>query len=319
MHNPGLFTFHFSIYNKSHMNKPYNLQPITYNLKPTSGFTLIELLVVVSIIFLITSVFISNAQEARAKARDVAKIEQARQVKTALAVFKNDRGATPGSLDTALQGTFAEGSTKFNTVMSTIGFSTPPKSEDRSLVYYDDGTHSTLLTTLESDEAEDKYDRCITSEGEYDCTYNPVTGDIVLLDSNGVEIDRFTKTDNEDPEEGEGDYVYNEPDDGDYQYSNILYEPWGCGVAVTRVYEYGDEPDTSDLCLTGNIHSPQLPPEAVELYGNGIFSVYYDEYPYQLMWSRTNYNHYEWTCFVNNAIPVECESLPGEVDFSGAG
>jgi prepilin-type N-terminal cleavage/methylation domain-containing protein len=200
------------------MNKPYNLQPITYNLKPTSGFTLIELLVVVSIIFLITSVFISNAQEARAKARDVAKIEQARQVKTALAVFKNDRGATPGSLNTALKGTFAEGSTQFNNAMSTIGFSTPPKSEDRSLVYYDDGTHSTLLTTLESDEAKDKYGRCITSEGEYDCTYDPETGKIVLLDSNG-EIATFNKETNEnedpdDPNDG-GRYTYNEPDDGD--------------------------------------------------------------------------------------------------------
>lgn len=59
------------------------------------GFTLIELLVVISIIGLISSVVLSSLALSRAKARDATRLQNLREVRTALEVYRNERGAYP--------------------------------------------------------------------------------------------------------------------------------------------------------------------------------------------------------------------------------
>ena len=56
------------------------------------GFTLIELLVVISIIALLSSIVLSSLNDARAKARDSVRRSDLRQIKTALELYKSDKG-----------------------------------------------------------------------------------------------------------------------------------------------------------------------------------------------------------------------------------
>ena len=65
--------------------------------KINTGFTLIELLVVVGIISLLSSIISSNINEARKKARDVRRIQDLRQIQTALEMYRDDYGEYPSS------------------------------------------------------------------------------------------------------------------------------------------------------------------------------------------------------------------------------
>lgn len=60
------------------------------------GFTLIELLVVISIISLLSSIVLASLRTARVKARDVKRIEDLQQIKTALELYFNDHNFYPG-------------------------------------------------------------------------------------------------------------------------------------------------------------------------------------------------------------------------------
>jgi prepilin-type N-terminal cleavage/methylation domain-containing protein len=62
-----------------------------------AGFTLIELLVVISIIGLLASIMLVSLNGARAKARDVKRLADKRQVITALNLFYNDNNRWPVS------------------------------------------------------------------------------------------------------------------------------------------------------------------------------------------------------------------------------
>jgi prepilin-type N-terminal cleavage/methylation domain-containing protein len=64
------------------------------------GFTLIELLVVVSIISMLSSVVLSSLSDARAKARDTAKIREVRELINAIELFRADFGYFPKSSGT---------------------------------------------------------------------------------------------------------------------------------------------------------------------------------------------------------------------------
>jgi prepilin-type N-terminal cleavage/methylation domain-containing protein len=72
-----------------------------------SGFTLIELLVVITIIGVLTSVVLSSISTARVNARDSARLQEARQLMSALELYRNTNGGYPCS------GNFAN-ATQFN-------------------------------------------------------------------------------------------------------------------------------------------------------------------------------------------------------------
>jgi prepilin-type N-terminal cleavage/methylation domain-containing protein len=67
--------------------------------QPTSkrGFTLIELLVVVAIIGLIASTVLASLERSRVGARDAQRIQEARQLITALELYRNQNGQYPCS------------------------------------------------------------------------------------------------------------------------------------------------------------------------------------------------------------------------------
>lgn len=62
-----------------------------------AGFTLIELLVVITIIGLLASVVLSSLNTARQNARDSARLQEARQLMTALELYRNTHGGYPCS------------------------------------------------------------------------------------------------------------------------------------------------------------------------------------------------------------------------------
>jgi len=61
----------------------------------TKAFTLIELLVVIAIIGILASVVLASLSDARASARDVQRLSEARQLQTALELFYNAVGRYP--------------------------------------------------------------------------------------------------------------------------------------------------------------------------------------------------------------------------------
>jgi prepilin-type N-terminal cleavage/methylation domain-containing protein len=64
-------------------------------LNSRGGFTLIELLVVIAIIGLLSSVVLASLSSARAKARDAKRTQDLVQIRTALALYYNDKGTYP--------------------------------------------------------------------------------------------------------------------------------------------------------------------------------------------------------------------------------
>ncbi len=67
------------------------------NVRTQRGFTIIELLVVVAIIGLLSSVVLSSLAEARAKARDTERLQELRQVQTALEQYRTTYGQFPAT------------------------------------------------------------------------------------------------------------------------------------------------------------------------------------------------------------------------------
>lgn len=61
------------------------------------GFTLIELLVVISIISLLSSVVFSSLGSARLRAKNIASIQQLKQIQTALEIYYTNHGQYPPS------------------------------------------------------------------------------------------------------------------------------------------------------------------------------------------------------------------------------
>ncbi len=61
------------------------------------GFTLIELLVVISIIALLSSVVLASLNAARSKARDSERLADARQLRNAVELYRNDSGSYPST------------------------------------------------------------------------------------------------------------------------------------------------------------------------------------------------------------------------------
>ncbi len=75
--------------------------------KKLKGFTLIELLVVIAIISILSSIVYANLQGVRAKARDVVRVSDLRQMRIALALYKEATGVYPPNSPTAGSGASA--------------------------------------------------------------------------------------------------------------------------------------------------------------------------------------------------------------------
>lgn len=65
------------------------------SLKHSSGFTLIELLVVIAIIGILSSVVLASLNSARAKARDVKRQSDLKQLQVALELYADNKGSYP--------------------------------------------------------------------------------------------------------------------------------------------------------------------------------------------------------------------------------
>lgn len=83
--------------------------------KNNKGFTLIELLVVISIISLLSSIVFASLNGARAKARDVRRMQDLRQIQLALAMFAEDHGGKYPPSPGGLRGTCPLGNSKGST------------------------------------------------------------------------------------------------------------------------------------------------------------------------------------------------------------
>lgn len=63
--------------------------------KHNAGFTLIELLLVISIIGLLSSIVLASVTKARAKARDMVRVSDLKQLQIALEMYRLDNGGYP--------------------------------------------------------------------------------------------------------------------------------------------------------------------------------------------------------------------------------
>ena len=64
-------------------------------IKNQQGFTLIELLVVIAIIGMLSSVVLASLNTARSSARDVSRLQDLKQLQTALELYQNIHGGYP--------------------------------------------------------------------------------------------------------------------------------------------------------------------------------------------------------------------------------
>lgn len=91
--------------------------------KHIRGFSLVEILVVVSIIAILSSLFISQATgNAQKKARDSKRRADLESIRAALEIYRNDCGSYPATLGSSLTGSgTCAGNTYMNTVPSDPG------------------------------------------------------------------------------------------------------------------------------------------------------------------------------------------------------
>ena len=69
------------------------------NIKFKSGFTLIELLVVIAIIGILAAFILASMSESRAQARDAERLNDLKQMQTALELYYNRNKEYPADLD----------------------------------------------------------------------------------------------------------------------------------------------------------------------------------------------------------------------------
>lgn len=120
-----------------------------------SGFTLIELLVVIAIIGLLSSVVFASLNSARGKARDAKRMQDLRQISTALQLYYDANGSYPPSHSDYNIG---DSSANFMSELVSAGYlpSAPrdPQSPSRLYYYYNYGGGNNiggiLVSTLET-------------------------------------------------------------------------------------------------------------------------------------------------------------------------
>lgn len=81
------------------MNNEEDLQPITYNLQPsTRGFTLIELLLVLAIVGILSAMVLSNLRLSQSLARDNIRLSDIQTLTTGLKIYYDANKSYPKSI-----------------------------------------------------------------------------------------------------------------------------------------------------------------------------------------------------------------------------
>ena len=119
------------------------------------GFTILELLVVVAIIGLLTALVLISTTTARTKSRDARRLQDLREIETALNLYYQANGQFP----TSVSSTTITGSDTFSTALTSGGFmptvSTDPQHPTNTYQYISaNGTGYYLQFCLESDSIE---------------------------------------------------------------------------------------------------------------------------------------------------------------------
>jgi prepilin-type N-terminal cleavage/methylation domain-containing protein len=168
-----------------------------HDIKQKSGFTLIELMVVVAIVGLIATAVLASMQSSRIAARDAQRVQEARQLVSALELYRNQNGRYPcsgGSLLCAVgsAGGAAQAVIKNNTGTYTAG--TPPANlrtalsfapnrdainatalayRVRSTTGNDNGTDPTSYTIVVYQERDNTFCEINVGAGHSAYAYNP--------------------------------------------------------------------------------------------------------------------------------------------------
>jgi len=95
-------------------------------MKFKKAFTLIELLVVIAIIGILTTIAVVALNNARAKARDVKRIANIKQIQTALELFFNDNGRYPTTEEFTSGSIYSTSTNGTTTYMATIPTASNP-------------------------------------------------------------------------------------------------------------------------------------------------------------------------------------------------
>ena len=92
---------------------------------PTRGFTLIELLVVIAIIGMLASVVLASMSGVRERTRDTRRLQDLRNIQTALELYYTDNKHYPYSCSTNVWTSFDSSQYSVNQLCSTLNGATP--------------------------------------------------------------------------------------------------------------------------------------------------------------------------------------------------
>ena len=133
-------------------------------LKQTKGFTLIELLVVIAIIGILSSVVLASLNGARESARDSRRQTDLNQVRTSLALFRDQCGEFPSESEAAVSGSLGSANSCGTTLSDHMSqVPTDPSTGDYVYASNNQNDGYCLAASLEGDSVPD--DSASSSDG----------------------------------------------------------------------------------------------------------------------------------------------------------
>lgn len=115
---------------------------------PNRGFTLIELMVVITIIGLLATTVLASMQSSRVAARDAQRVQEARQLITALEFYRNQNGRYPCSGGSLACPAGSAGGAAEATLKNTTGSYTIMAADLRTGLNFQPGNDITNATAI---------------------------------------------------------------------------------------------------------------------------------------------------------------------------